>query len=103
MDRRFGMRFLQGQNVGDSELELMFLGPQSSQSPKLHDIFHEKKGVAATFWGVDDLLRFRIAMVFQVWLTVWGIQLPTGKKNVGGTYRQHHEENCRSWGKVTFF
>ena len=40
-----------------------FLGPQSSQSPKLHDIFHEKKGVAATFWGVHDLLRlrFRIA------------------------------------------
>ena len=81
------------------------MGPQSSQSPKLHDVFHEKKGVAATFWGVDDLLRlrFRIAMFFQVWLTVWGIQLPTGKQNVGGTYRQHHEENCRSWGKVTSF
>ena len=100
LDGRFGMRLLGGQNVGDSELifwALNHLNPQTFMT------FFMKRRATATFWGVDDLLRLRIAMFFQVWLTVWGIQLPTGKKNVGGTYRQHHEENCRSWGKVTFF
>ena len=64
--------FFGGQNVGDSEL--IFWGPKDPQN---FMTFFMKRRATATFWGVDDLLRLRlrIAMFFQVWLTVWGIQL----------------------------
>ena len=95
LDGRFGMRFLGGQNVGDSEP--IFLIPKTSW----HFSWKERgsRYVLGSGWLT---LRFRIGMFFQVWLTVWAIQLPTGKKNLGETYK-HHEENCRSWGKSHVF